>query len=196
YILHMVKKLHLLDPGTLAPLRPEQLAASAATAVHEILAEAASVNTTRSYTSALRYWAAWFEGRYGQSLTVPVPEAAVVQFIVDHVTRRGKNGLAWELPATLDKALVAAKIKRQTGPFKLSTVVHRVAVLSQVHQLKKQPNPCEQPAVRHLLARAHRDTVKRGERPHKKTAITKAELTAMVATCDGSLQGLRDRALL
>lgn len=192
----MVKILHLPTPGTFAPLRPEQLATSAATAVREILAEAASANTTRSYTSALRYWAAWFEGRYGHPLALPVPEAAVVQFIVDHVARRGKKGMVWELPKTLDQALVAAHIKRHSGPFKLGTVVHRVAVLSQVHQLKKLPNPCDAPAVRHLLARARRAAVKRGERPHKKTAITKAELTAMVATCDGSLQGLRDRALL
>lgn len=34
------------------------------------------------------------------------------------------------------------------------------------------------------------------ERPTKKTAITRAELEAMLATCDDSLEGLRDRALL
>jgi integrase len=38
--------------------------------------------------------------------------------------------------------------------------------------------------------------VKRGERPAKKTAITKPELEAMLATCDDWLEGLRDRALL
>jgi integrase len=38
--------------------------------------------------------------------------------------------------------------------------------------------------------------VKRGERPTKKTAITKAELEAMLATCDDSLKGIRDRAIL
>ena len=38
--------------------------------------------------------------------------------------------------------------------------------------------------------------MKRGERPRKKTAITLTELEAMLATCDDSLEGLRDRALL
>lgn len=38
---------------------PEQLAQQAADAVRELLAEAAAENTTRSYTSALRYWAGW-----------------------------------------------------------------------------------------------------------------------------------------
>lgn len=60
-----------------ADAAPEQLAAS--TAVREILAEATSANTTRSYASALRCWAAWFQGRYG-ALALPVPEAAVVPF--------------------------------------------------------------------------------------------------------------------
>lgn len=192
----MNKNTLIVAQEALAQLRPEDLAASAAEAVREILAEAASANTTRSYASALRYWAAWYQGRYGTSITVPVPEAAVVQFIVDHVARRSKAGLKWELPPQLDALLVVTKIKQKPGPLKLSTVVHRIAVLSQAHQLKKLPNPCEQPAVRHLLARARRAAVKRGERPTKKTAITKPELEAMIATCDGSLEGLRDRALL
>lgn len=183
--------------GQLPALRPDQLAESAAAAVRELLAEAASANTTRSYASALRYWAAWFQGRYGVAIALPVPEAAVVQFLVDHLARRSAGGeLVWELPQPLDAQLVAAGVKKKPGPFKHSTVLHRIAVLSTAHQLKKLANPCEQPGVRHLLARGRRAAVKRGERPHKKTAITKAELEALVATCDDSLEGIRDRALL
>lgn len=178
-------------------LHPAVVAEHAAAAVRELLAEAAAVNTTRSYSTALRYWAAWFQGRYAQAFELPVPEAAVVQFVVDHVARRGKTGLSWELPAALDAQLVAAGVKQRPGPLKLSTVVHRIAVLSTAHQLKKAaPNPAEAPAVRHLLARGRRAAVKRGERPYKKTAITRPELEALVATCDESLEGLRDRALL
>lgn len=113
---------------------PDRLAASAASAVREILDEAASANTTRSYASALRYWAAWFQGRYGRSIELPVPEAAVVQFIVDHVARRTDAGLQCELPAALDRQLVEARLKQKWGPLKLSTVVHRIAVLSKAHQ--------------------------------------------------------------
>ncbi len=56
---------------------PEQLAQQAADAVRELLAEAAAENTTRSYTSALRYWAGWHVARYGIELALPVPEAIV-----------------------------------------------------------------------------------------------------------------------
>lgn len=193
-----MKPTFTLPPVAHLPrLQPEVLAERAAAAVRELLAEAASANTTRSYATALRYWAAWFEGRYGQALALPVPAAAVVQFVVDHLARRGKTGLAWELPPALDAQLVAAGVKQRPGPLKLSTVVHRIAVLSTAHQLRRAaPNPCEDPAVRHLLARGRRASVNRGERPHKKTAITKTELESLVATCDDSLGGRRDRALL
>lgn len=177
-------------------VRPDQLADSAAKAAQAILDEGASTNTARSYASALRYWAAWFSLRYGQALTLPMPEAALIQFIVDHLGRREDTGLVWELPPPLDAQLVASGLKQRPGALKLSTVVHRVAVLSKAHQLRQQPNPCETVAVRHLLARARRGAVKRGERPTKKTAITRRDLEAMLATCDTSLAGVRDRALL
>ena len=177
-------------------LLPDELAQAATAAVREILEEAASANTTRSYASALRYWAAWFQGRYGIAIELPVPAAAVMQFVVDHIARRSTTGLVWELPAALDDQLVRARFKQRPGALKLATVVHRVSVLSKAHQLRRLDNPCEQPAVRHLLARARRAANKRGERPLKKTAITRRELEALVATCDDSLEGLRDRALL
>jgi len=175
---------------------PEQLAQNAANAVRELLAEAAAANTTRSYATALRYWAGWHQGRYGVELALPVSEAVVIQFLVDHIQRKHKTGLVSELPPALDQALVDAGLKARIGALKLSTVTQRVAVLSTAHKLKRLDNPCELPSVRLLLSRARRAAVKRGERTTKKTAITRAELEAMLATCDDSLEGLRDRAIL
>ncbi|QIK81682.1 site-specific integrase [Lysobacter sp. HDW10] len=175
---------------------PEQLAEQAADAVRELLAEAAAANTTRSYATALRYWAGWHRGRYGVDLTLPVGEAVVIQFLVDHIQRKNKTGLVSELPPALDGTMVAAGLKAKVGPLKLSTVTQRVAVLSTAHKLKRLANPCDLPSVRTLLSRARRAAVKRGERATKKTAITRPELEAMLATCDDSLEGLRDRALL
>ncbi|WP_291139789.1 site-specific integrase [Dokdonella sp.] len=190
------KRIPALASPSHAMILPAQLAASAAEAVRELLAEAAAANTTRSYATALRYWAGWHRARYGVELALPLDEAIVIQFVVDHVARRGKTGLTWELPSEIDRALVTAGLKVKVGPWKLTSVVHRVAVLSTAHKLKRLANPCEQPAVRTVLSRARRAAVKRGERPAKKTAITKTELEAMLATCDESLEGLRDCALL
>lgn len=190
------KTLPSLASAATAMVLPEQLATQAAEAVRELLAEAAAANTTRSYATALRYWAGWHQARYGTELALPLNEAAVMQFVVDHVARRNKDGLKWELPSNIDAALVASGLKAKLGPWKLTSVVHRVAVLSTAHRLKRLANPCEQPAVRTVLSRARRASVKRGERPDKKTAITKPELEAILATCDDSLEGIRDRALL
>lgn len=112
------------------------------------------------------------------------------------IQRISKAELVSALPPALDQPLVAAGLKTRIGPLKLSTVVQRVAVLSTAHKLKRQANPCELSSVRKLLSRARRAAAKRGERPVKKTAITRPELEAMLATCDNSLEGLRDLALL
>ncbi len=177
-------------------LVPERLATSAAEAVRDILQEAEAPNTIRSYAGALRYWAGWFEGRYGRPIALPVPPAAVVQFIVDHMGRSGDLGLRWDLPADLDSALVHAGLKKKPGPLAFSSLVHRVAVLSAAHKQARQDNPCEDRAVRTLLSKGRRASHKRGERPAKKTALSAADLRAMAATCDPSLKGKRDRALL
>jgi integrase len=71
-------------------------------------------------------------------------------------------------------------------------------MLSTAHSPQAQPpgQSLRVPSVRTLLSRARRAAVKRGERPTKKTAITRAELEAMLATSDDSLEGMRDLALL
>lgn len=196
HIMHDKRHMNALTPPPTALVLPAELAAQAANAVREMLSEAAAANTTRSYATALRYWAGWFQGRFGQTFALPLSEAAVIQFIVDHLARQNVTGLTWELPIPLDTALVDAGLKNKRGPLKLSSVVHRVAVLSTAHRLKQLENPCERPAVRTVLSRARRASVKRCERARKKTAITSAELEAMLTTCDDSLEGRRDRALL
>lgn len=50
--------------------------------------------------------------------------------------------------------------------------------------------------VRDLVAKSRRAYAKRGVVPDKKAALTLEPLQAMLATCDDSLRGVRDRALL
>jgi integrase len=178
-----------LDPANLGDL------AQAAEAA--LLRQGESANTLRSYRTALRYWAAWYALRYRQPIALPVPEAAVVQFIVDHAERHDADGnLVTELPAALDQALVVAGFKATLGPPALNTLIHRVSVLSKAHQVEGATNPCGQPRVRDLLSKARRGYAKRGALPVKKPALTRAPLEALLETCDNSLAGLRDCALL
>jgi integrase len=177
-------------------LEPTRLADVTRRAVDELLAEGESTNTRNSYRAALQYWAAWFALRYGLQLALPVPPEAVMQFIVDHAQRSTDSGLRHELPRDIDQALVDAGYKGKLGPMALNTLVHRVSVLSKGHQLQQVPNPCADPRVRELLSRTRKAYAKRGALPRKKDALTKDPLQAVLATCDDSLKGLRDRALL
>ena len=178
-----------LDPQTLTPMAED--------AVRELLADGDSANTVRSYRSALRYWAAWYVLRYRQRITLPLPAPVVMQFIVDHVRRYNDAGqLVTELPEAMDRLLVDGAFKGALGPLALSTVLHRVSVLSKLHQSQSQPNPCADTRVRDLLARARRAYAKRGELPDKKPALPREPLEALLDTCDDSLRGRRDRALL
>lgn len=177
-------------------LQPTELSAVTQRAVEDLLREGESQNTLASYRSALRYWAAWYGLRYGQMIALPVAVACVLQFIVDHAERTTLKGLVSELPAGIDAALVQGGYKGRLGAMAHNTLVHRIAVLSKAHQLRQLVNPCHDPKVRELLSRTRKAYAKRGVLPQKKQALTKDPLQALLATCDDSLRGKRDRALL
>ncbi len=182
---------------TVLALAPGMLHEEAQASVRALLREGESANTVRSYASALKYWAAWFQLRYRTPLLLPVAVPAVLQFLVDHVERTAEDGLLrHDLPPAIDEALVAGGFKAAPGVPALNTVLHRLAVLSKAHQVRELANPMRDPAVQELLRRIRRVYAARGERPAPKTALTKAPLEALLATCTDGLTGLRDRALL
>ncbi|WP_077033405.1 tyrosine-type recombinase/integrase [Pelomonas sp. KK5] len=189
-------KLVIADAHLVPALDPDAIAPMTADAVNALLAEGESENTVRSYRTALRYWAAWFWLRYGQAIELPVPTAVILQFIVDHLERRTASGLESSLPVTVDQVLVQNGVKSKLGPLALTTVRHRLSVLSKAHQLKNLDSPVHDPKVRELLTKSRRAYAKRGVQPDKKAALTLEPLQAMLATCDDSLRGVRDRALL
>jgi integrase len=182
------------ESGSPAPLY-DSLGASDAS-IRSLLREGSSENTLASYRSAIQYWDAWHRLRLGAPMVFPVALNTVLQFIADHVEHMGPEGLQHDLPPEVDAALVQAKVKRKAGPFKLATVRHRLAVLSEAHETQQLPNPCRHRAVQTLLERIRTAYAKRGVRPARKDALTKEPLEQILATCDDSLIGLRDRAML
>ncbi|MEY4751984.1 MAG: hypothetical protein RIQ60_4198 [Pseudomonadota bacterium] len=178
------------------PLDPARLASETENAMSALLAEGESENTVRSYQAAIRYWAAWYELRFGQPIALPVPVPAVMQFIVDHAERRSGNSLRCELPEAVDRALVESGHKAAPGAPALATLVHRISVLSKAHQLAGQANPCLDAKVRELMSRTRRAYARRGVTQDKKAALTREPLQALLDTCDDTLRGVRDRALI
>ena len=187
----------LVSCDAVLALDPAVLHGQAEQSARALLKEGESANTVRSYATALRYWAAWFQLRYRKDLTLPVAVPVVVQFLVDHVERTGSDGrLAHDLPPPIDRALVDAGFKGALGSPALATVLHRLSVLSKAHQLRELNNPTRDPAVQELVRRIRRAYAARGVRPAAKAALTRDPLEAMLATCTDGLIGLRDRALL
>nr|WP_315491521.1 site-specific integrase [uncultured Rhodoferax sp.] len=188
--------MKLLSLHEIPALQPTELSEVTHRAVEELLREGESKNTQMSYRSALRYWAAWYGMRYGRQIQLPVPVPCVLQFIVDHAERYADKGLVSELPHQIDQAMVQAGYKGKIGALAHNTLQHRLSVLSKAHQMHELKNPCADAKVRELLSRTRKAYAKRGALPRKKSALTKEPLQALLETCDTSLRGKRDRALL
>lgn len=191
---HTENSLSLLDSG--GGLQPSALSDGTQSAIDALMQEGESANTVASYRAAMRYWAAWYALRYGRRIELPLPVACVFQFIVDHAQRMTAKGLAAELPAAIADQLQQQGYKGKSGPMAYATLAHRIAVMSKAHQLRGLANPCMDVQVRDLLSRTRKAYARRGALAQKKSALTKDPLQALLATCDDSLRGKRDRALL
>lgn len=194
-----------LELSDAAPDANPELDAQVARAVAAIRIVATPTATWNAYAKALRYIGAWMQLRLGAPLSLPVSVAHVQLFILDHFghperTPSPKGGLVLALrngmPPEVDQALVDAGYKTELGLHRMSTVGHRVTVLSWVHGEKGFENPCQDPAVRRLLSDCRKLAKELGQAPKAKTAATQSGLDEMLATCDDSLEGKRDRALL
>jgi integrase len=206
--------LPLLAAAQIARLEPGEISQQAREAVAAFAADAQSLNTARSYRSAMEYWQAWHLVRYGERLELPVHANTVHQFVVDHAMRpRSPNSekSVWDLPREADELLVQSGVKGKPGPLALSTLEHRVSVLSAAHRgeearLRAQkrdgqlqlPNPCEAREVRELLRNVRSSYAKHdAAAPNKKPALTSDLLALVLKACDMKTpKGLRDRALL
>ena len=182
-----------------------QLEADVAASVQAIRQVATPTNTWTAYSSALRYFSAWMRLRLGAPLTFPVAVPTVQLFVLDHfgrperlVTGSGHECLVLHphLPDAIDQALVAGGFKTAPGLHRMTTIDLRLTVLSWAHREMKVDSPCQEPAVRQLLSDCRKLAKELGAGPRSKTAATGNALDAMLATCDDSLEGLRDRALL
>lgn len=191
-VLNNTDQLALVDA---TPLDLQALAFHAQEAAAAFIAAGTATNTVRSYRSALAYWSAWLQVRYGHVLgDAPLPAVVAMQFVLDHLARQLSDGTwAHLLPPAIDAALVTARVKGGLGALAFNTVSHCLSVLGKWHRLNGWDNPCEEPALKTLLRDARKAQARQGVVVHKRTAMVLEPLQALLATCD---DGARDRALL
>ncbi|MCF3945787.1 tyrosine-type recombinase/integrase [Acidiphilium iwatense] len=88
---------------------------------------------------------------------------------------------------------VAAYLAALAASHRASALVRRLAALGRAHRLAGQNWPGAHPAIRNTLRGIRR---RHGRPPQQAAALMTDEVRHLVATCDHSLVGLRDRALL
>ncbi len=180
------------------PLDLHFLTLNAQEAAAAFIAAGTAANTVRSYRSALAYWSAWLKLRYGHALgDTHLPVEVAVQFVVDHLARPTDDG-KWVhlLPASIDAALIRAKVKAKPGALAYNTVSHRLSVLGKWHRLNSWDSPTDAAVLKSLLREARKAQSRQGLSVRKKTAIVIESLQKLLATCTDGLRGQRDRALL
>ncbi|MGA9222958.1 MAG: hypothetical protein WBZ57_17350 [Pseudomonas graminis] len=90
-------------------------------AAQAFIAAGTAANTVRSYRSALAYWLAWLQLRFGRALgDSPLPDPVAIQFILDHLARPlykggkvSRNGLSGDQVARIVQR--RAKLARLEG---------------------------------------------------------------------------------
>jgi len=150
-----------------------------------VLDAGTAASTKRAYKRDLTYFTAWHQATFKRTPRFPVPVDTIIRFILDH------NG---KMDAKVDAALVTAGHKRRPGPITLRSIRRYLSSLSVHHNERGLKNPVRDERVRLLLRRAQR--ARATELPHQKAAITADLLKQLIATCDDSLHGKRDRAIL
>lgn len=202
------EKTSIQDGGAISLFEPGQnraqsgqltLDESTSKALAQIEAAAQNENTRSSYRCAAAYWTAWHRYRFKAPLQVPLSVRAVLRFITDHALRGfdEKTGLAkYDLVDDgVEQALIEAGVKREVGPMSLATLKHRLAAITKAHTLANHSSPTEHRLVRETM-RSVTKIYARHRVPLAKPALTLAPLTAVLDTCDQSLIGVRDRAML
>ena len=172
---------------------PVLLSAATAEKVRTILVAGTSPATARAHAGDVAYFWAWAAAELGLAERYPASLAAVVQFVADHL-----EGLPEATEAVLRERAAQGLPggKARPGPHALATIRRRLGSLSKAHQLAGVANPCQRPELRELLARAGRRQARSASPPRRKRAATREVLEALLATCDDTLAGVRDRALL
>lgn len=177
-------ELVVADPraGNVALLDPEIVRKTG-----RILEDGTPENTRLAMRFDRRYYEAWCEAR-GVGPCLPLSAEAAHLFIVDHVEG---------MPEDVERILVdVLRVKADYGPTALSTLRRRIASINVLHALAELPSPFKDPRSRLFMSKAVRAVYARGWTAGRKTALHRELFDRVVDTCDESLIGCRDRALL
>lgn len=176
-----------LPTHTTTGISPEDEAALA-----DLYRRGTPANTLHAWERDLAYIAAWKAARFGSALLWPEEERVALRFVLDHsVDLTTKPGAAQD--AAME--LIARGLRVSLTCPAPATLDRRIASWRAFHRMRNLPSPFVAPQV--AAARQKSRRANASSRPPKSPRpVTRDILETLLASCDNSVRGLRDRAIL
>jgi integrase len=170
-----------------AALAPEDEAALSA-----LYKRGTPANSLRAWERDLAYISAWKAAVFGRPLAWPEEERVALRFVLDHtVDLTDKAGNAQD--AAME--LIAIGLRISLACPAPATLDRRIASWRAFHRMKNLASPFEAPLLKQARAKGRRAAA-RPCQPKSPRPVTRDVLEQLLASCDGTLRGLRDRAIL
>lgn len=148
--------------------------------------ECKSIATRKAYQSDLAYIRQWGHVSFG-GIRFPIEEHTVLLFITDHL-----QGMSKAKEEQLMSVLLTKGYKAKPGLHTLATVRRRLFALTAYHKEQGYGDPCASSRIKQQL----QEMAKTEEKAAPQKAITEDILEKLLATCDESAKGIRDKAIL
>jgi integrase len=145
-----------------------------------------SMNTRKAYQSDLKYIRQWGCISF-ENFNFPMTENLVLLFITDHL-----QGMSEVKEKLLMSPLIRNGYKAKPGLHSLATVKRRLFALTLYHKEQGFNDPCVGDKIKQIL-RVKNKIVKRVA---QQKAITRDIFERLLITCDSSVKGIRDKAIL
>jgi integrase len=177
---------------TLALPAYAQLSDADEAALTELYRRGTPPNTLRAWERDLAYIAAWKMAAFGHPLSWPEEERVALRFILDHAQDlTGRPGPAQD--TALELIAIGLRVAL-TCPAP-ATLDRRIASWQAFHRMRNLASPFSSPLVQQARQKARRANA-RPRMPKSPKPVTRDVLEALLATCDDSHRGIRDRAML
>lgn len=178
----------------LASFAPPSLSEQDSAALTDLYLRGTPANTLRAYERDLLYIAAWKQAEFAEPLRWPEREEVALRFVLDH-SRSLEGAPVEDLARRTAEALIGAGLRKSLACPAPATLDRRISSWRSFHRMKNLTSPFEAPLIRQARMKGRRAAGRRSA-PKSANPITREVLEAMLASCDHSLRGIRDRAIL
>lgn len=169
-----------------------QLSDADEAALTDLYRRGTPLNTLRAWERDLAYIAAWKMASFGRTLDWPEDEKVALRFILDHAQDlTEKPGPAQDVALEL----IAIGLRVALTCPAPATLDRRIASWQAFHRMRNLPSPFSAPLVQQARQKARRANA-RPRTPKSPKPVTRDILEALLATCDNTHRGVRDRAML